>query len=132
MERWLIWLFPVVFLIHDGEEVWWAEAWVRENAAKLEERLAGLPVARPLLTWAKGNSRSRFAFIVFCLAILTVVCAYQASQGEYLLFAGAVAVLFGNVFTHLGQSIAFGGYTPGVVTAVLVALPYSAWTLHAL
>jgi hypothetical protein len=39
----------------------------------------------------------------------------------YLLVSGAFV---GNAITHVLQSALFGGYTPGVVTAVLVSLPY--------
>jgi hypothetical protein len=39
----------------------------------------------------------------------------------FLLIAGA---LIGNGVTHVMQAIYFGEYTPGLVTAVLLVLPY--------
>ncbi|HEX4933101.1 MAG TPA: HXXEE domain-containing protein [Gemmatimonadaceae bacterium] len=39
----------------------------------------------------------------------------------------AVATLAANALTHPLQAVATRGYAPGVVTAVLLVLPYASW-----
>ena len=41
-----------------------------------------------------------------------------------------IGVLFLNAVPHAGQTSAIRKYTPGVVTAVTVSLPYSVYVLH--
>ncbi len=48
-----------------------------------------------------------------------------------IIYALAVATLFGNGLLHLGQAVVMGGYTPGLVTAPL-ALAFTAFVLYRL
>ena len=48
------------------------------------------------------------------------------------LFTTGLAIFFVYVFGHVGQSLFFRAYTPGVITAVLVVLPYSLYGFHRL
>ena len=123
-----IWLAPGIFLVHDVEELATAEGWLRSHAA-------ALPVA--LQVRAATVMTSRLAVSVAVLLGLFVIAAWdgarRAKVGKrswlFLLAAGALA---GNSLTHLAQATWFGGYTPGVVTAVLVCMPYAILLARAL
>jgi hypothetical protein len=116
-----IWLAPIVFLLHDAEELATAASWLRAHASALPQVLQ--PHAATVTT-------SKLAVSVGVLLALFVVAAWDGARRArvgkrslpFLLASGALA---GNALTHLAQAAYFGGYTPGVVTALLVCLPYS-------
>jgi hypothetical protein len=127
MKR-LIWVFPLVFIIHDGEELILLEGWMREHQELLAERFG--EITRSLM-W----TTPRFAVaMTIILAIIVWSCRKAArglpdgrGAGPYLTI---VAILFINVFTHTGQMIVLGTYTPGVGTAILVGLPYALYVFY--
>lgn len=124
----LIWLFPVVFLIHDGEEILTVERWGKAHLPALRARFGRRPLVGAVISRAADTNTARFTTTVACLLVAILVASYLGTVGQPLWFAAALAVFFVNVFTHAGQSVIYGGYTPGVITAVLVALPYSLYT----
>jgi len=109
----------MVFLIHDAEEILTVAPWLREHRAELPS------VVQPFL----GITTTEFALAVALLFLGFFAAAahgaHRARQGRmsipFLLVAGAFAA---NGITHLGQAALLRGYTPGVVTALLVVLPY--------
>jgi hypothetical protein len=124
----LIWLFPLVFIIHDGEELILLESWMRAHQELLAQRFGEFTRS---LMW----TTPRFAVAMsILLAIILWSCRKAArgltdgrGTGPYLTF---VAILFINVFTHAGQTIILGTYSPGVGTAILVGLPYALYVFY--
>ena len=114
-----IWAGPGVFLLHDTEEVLTVAPWLRAHGAELPR------VLQPFL----GVTTRQFALAVLFLFLGFLAAAAHGtrrardghSPAVFLFVAGA---LVGNALTHLAQAALFGGYTPGVVTALLVVLPY--------
>jgi hypothetical protein len=119
----LIWLFPVAFMLHDFEEIIFIEGWYRKHGAAV---MARIPVWMQVrFGKIAGMNSSQFAVAVMLEFIAFIPITYAASEkGFFLPFLGCNAVLFLHVFTHLGQSLYLGRYTPGVVTAVLLCLVY--------
>ena len=118
MIRW-IWLGPAAFLIHDGEEIATAEIWLRHHRAALPW------FAQPFV----GIRTGQFAMIVAALFAGYALAAWHGARAvrtnrrpvPFLLVTG---VFVANGLTHLIESLYFRSYTPGVVTAALVNLPY--------
>ena len=113
-------LLPLIFLIHDGEEIVTMSAWVERNRHRLPDRIVAL-----------HGGRQQFSIgvlFVFLLVIAVSVVGERARSSRTALhiYLVGLSALFVNVWTHVGQSLVFRGYTPGIVTAVLVVLPYSA------
>lgn len=125
----VIWAFPVAFLIHDGEEVLTAERFWREHRDRLP--LPGGITRRGKITTAAIGVGVGYEFILVCLTSLLAARSRRPGRAMNL-FTAALAVLFLNVFTHLGQTAWLRAYTPGVVTAPLVALPYTLYAFHRL
>jgi hypothetical protein len=123
-----MWLGPVAFVVHDAEEVLVFETWMRRHAGALPA-----PV-RPLL---EAMDTRQFALAVLVLLagyIVATALGVRALRSArrpwlYLVVTGAFV---GNGLTHLLQAAAFGGYTPGVVTAAVVSIPYGWATGRAL
>jgi uncharacterized membrane protein YqaE (UPF0057 family) len=114
-----IWAGPAVFLLHDAEEVLTLAPWLREHGTELP------PVVQPFM----GVTTRQFALAVLLLfagflaaAAHGAWCAQRVRASPVFLLV--VGVLIGNGLTHLAQAALFRGYTPGVVTALLVVLPY--------
>ncbi|MCM3699347.1 HXXEE domain-containing protein [Paenibacillus macerans] len=60
--------------------------------------------------------------------IIFIPFTYMAAEkGRFFMFLAFNTLFFLHVFTHLGQSLYLKRYTPGVVTAVLVVLPYTTY-----
>jgi hypothetical protein len=116
--RWIA-AAPVVFLVHDGEELLTIVPWLRAHGASL-------PAAVQPLTDVTAPQLALAMLALFAgLVIAAVHGVHRARQGArstlFLVLAGALAA---NGLTHLGQALVFRGYTPGLITALLVVLPY--------
>ena len=118
ITRWIV-SGPAVFLVHDAEEILTVEPWLRAHRAELPA------VVQPLT----AVSTEQFALAVGMLFVGFLAAAVhavgQARRGHvsvpFMIIAGA---LVANGFTHLAQAAYFRSYTPGVVTALLLVLPY--------
>lgn len=125
----LTWAFPVAFVIHDfGEELPAMERFVRDNP----QLLAKLPARMVRLL---DLTTAQTAVAMACELGLTGLAAYLATRpakARRALYNVALAVFFLHAFTHVGQAVLLRKYVPGVVTAVLVALPYSLYAYHRL
>ncbi|MGZ7440486.1 HXXEE domain-containing protein [Paenibacillus sp. TH7-28] len=120
----LVWLFIVAFVIHDLEEIIWVEPWMKRNARQVAPLLpAGI---RPTFEKMSRLTSSQFAVAVLMEFIIFIPFTYMAAEkGRFFMFLAFNNLFFLHVFTHLGQSLYLKRYTPGVVTAVLVVLPYT-------
>ncbi|GKS10276.1 hypothetical protein YDYSY3_12760 [Paenibacillus chitinolyticus] len=127
----VVWLFLAAFMIHDFEEIIFVESWMNRNYERLRPLIPG--PGQKLFKDMSNVKSSQFAVAVLVEFILFVPVTYLAAErGIWALFIGFNALLFVHVFTHLGQSILLRSYTPGVVTAVAVSLPYSVYLFYRL
>jgi hypothetical protein len=129
LESWfslstLLWLFPAVFMVHDLEEIITVESCMKRIASLQLRRVPKL--LAPMVTRLTGITTAQFAAAVLLEFIVFLPITYVAAEkGIYYLFLSCNTIMFLHVFTHLGQSILLGRYTPGVITSVLVITPYS-------
>lgn len=127
----VIWLFLVVFMLHDLEEIIVVENWLTRHRKQLIRKL---PVAlekhfKPLLFMTTAQFAVAVTGIFIILSAAVLLTAATWSKGTYLpFFLVCLHVMFLHVFTHIGQTILLRSYTPGVVTAVALILPYGLYT----
>jgi hypothetical protein len=111
----LLWLVPVFLTIHNIEEAPLMESWYKR-----------LPMKIPL-----AITRRQFVIAVTFITLagfgLTYFgVEYLANHTGYRLVLGIQAILLVNAFVpHIAATIRFRLYSPGVVTAVLITLPFS-------
>lgn len=120
----LVWLFIVVFMLHDLEEIIAVEPFLNRRRElilkKLPERFKNQ--AGSMLTIGSAQ----FAFAVLLEFIVFIPFTYAAAEhGFYLAFLAFNSLFLLHVFTHVAQSVILRTYTPGVITAVIVVLPYT-------
>lgn len=124
-------LFPVVFMVHDFEEILTVEKWTKQNKEKV---FALLPKKLHRFFWSSFHINTlEFAKDVFWIFLAITAAALIAVlfqwYGFFLIF---LAIFFFHVFTHIGQSVLFKGYAPGVWTSLFLVLPYSLYAYYRL
>jgi Protein of unknown function with HXXEE motif len=112
------------WFIHDLEEWFTMAPWSRKNADKIAQTL---PVRPP---WGDGgisDDHAHAAIAAMGAVILAASAMGVKSRGRSRFFQTALLGFGIHGLLHLGGSTLFRGYTPGVITAPIVVLPYSVW-----
>lgn len=127
----VLWLFPVVFMLHDFEEILTVEKWTKQNKDEVFKKIA--PSLHTFFRSSFQMTTLQFAHDVFWIFLVIIAATLTAVLFSfYFPFLMLLAVFFIHVFTHVGQSVYLGRYTPGVVTAALLVLPYSLYAYYRL
>jgi hypothetical protein len=135
----LIWLFPVLFMIHDFEEIIVVGVW-KEKYAALISSMNKDDRKAPFSDYISADSFSCAVaeeFILFSAAALIGVL-----WGNYIAWFGFFFGVFFHFLIHVYLSVKFGHYVPGLVTSIpffliscwiiwkaIHLMPYSAATL---
>ena len=116
----LCWLFPVVFIIHDFEEIIMMRPWISKNSQMLKKRF---PVLYPKFISKAGKlSTSSFALVVLEEFILLVIITYiTVEYGFYSMWTGLLMAFFLHLIIHLIQSLVVRIYTPFIITSMLAS-----------
>ena len=121
----MAWL-PVVFMVHDFEEIVMFEPWLRKNREEVARRFP--PIGRILARSHAGLSTSGFAVAVLHeFAIIAGLTFYALWSGQEGWWFGAFAAFSLHLLVHVAQWLIYGRYVPFIITSVL-ALPYCAYT----
>ncbi|WP_416825633.1 HXXEE domain-containing protein [Ectobacillus polymachus] len=142
MEQWfdvqtLIWMFPILFIFHDFEEIIMLEKFLNKNSGIFYERLPKKLADRVI----KQFSMSTAQFAVAVLVIFLVVSSSTIMANQYVnqrafdniyFFIIVTLAFFIHAFTHIGQSIFFRSITPGAFTSMIIIIPYSLVLYNAL
>jgi drug/metabolite transporter (DMT)-like permease len=113
--RVLLWMVPVFFMLHNMEEAPFMASWSKRLPLKIHPTV----------------STPQFVVAVTFLTLAGFVLAYASltwipTSVGYQHILGMQAILFVNAFVpHLATAIRFRLYSPGVVTAVFITLPFS-------
>jgi hypothetical protein len=114
-----MWAAPVVFLVHDLEEILAIGPWMAAHGAELPSAM------QPLAMVTRGQLATAVAILFAGMLAATAHGAGRARAGRRPdLFLLAAGMLIANGMTHLAQAALLRGYTPGVITALLVVAPY--------
>lgn len=112
-------LTPLVFLVHDAEEVATVAAWTRAH----RDVIPGF--ARGLLPVDTGQLAAAVALLFVVFAAVSLLAARERKPGTatrvWLLL---LAALVANALTHAAQAVYVGGYVPGLATALGAVLPF--------
>lgn len=117
----ILWLLPVVFMIHDFEEIVMMKPWAARNVGGLQRRFPRL--ASRLVPAIGRLSTGGFAVAVaeefLLLSALTLLAV------EYNLFAlwtGLLLAFFVHLLVHVGQFLVFRRYVPVIFTSLPAAV----------
>jgi hypothetical protein len=123
------WGLFVAWAVHDAEEWFTMPGWGGRNADRLRRMYPRIP-ARLLRLLDFPAPQVRLA-ITLMAVVVALAAADGARTGGRSLFFQVALIGFGvHAVFHVGQSALARGYTPGVVTAVLVVAPFSLWAWY--
>ena len=123
----IMWLFPIIFMIHDFEEVIMFKPWVTKNAGFIKKRFPRL--AARMLPHMEGLSTSSFALgVAGMFLIVSAVTLISVELDLYYLWAAAVIGYFIHLVVHVAQFLVVRRYVPVVITSFVTA-PYCIWAL---
>jgi hypothetical protein len=122
-----MWLFPIVFMCHEFEEIIGLPIWFQRNRAILCDRFP--KAGARLVAHVERTSPSGFALIIAQeFAIVSLVTVLGAVAGFYHLYAGFVVAFLLHLVVHVVQFAIWRGYIPAIFTVILTA-PFGAWVL---
>ena len=117
----LLWLIPIFFTLHNLEEALTVPRY--GNAL-----LAKLPVSIQKIEPVGNAVQYLIALVLVTVPPYLFALAYRYAHKKRLpfyLLLGLQMVVFINVFSHVGMAVLLRGYAPGLITALLVNLPFS-------
>ncbi len=124
MEKY-IWIFPVLFIFHDMEEIILLPGFMNKNR---EEIIKRYPIAeKPLSVYKKGMTSEAFAIAVYEeLIILIAVCALaELTEAQWTtgIWYGGLIGFTVHLIVHILQALAIKKYIPSLLTSILVLPP---------
>ncbi|WP_215830050.1 HXXEE domain-containing protein [Pelorhabdus rhamnosifermentans] len=124
----MMWLFPIVFMIHEFEEIIFLPRWMKKNSIDLHKKIPH--IAQKMVLRLEALSTAAFAVAVFeefiLLSVLTLFCV---EGGLYSLFAAVTIGYLVHVVIHLAQAMFLRRYIPAVGTGLFTGV-YSIFSLY--
>lgn len=119
----LLWLLPVIFMIHRFEELIMVQDYVKNNFDDIVFKSPGKLIKR-LRAIAVMPAANYCATALVEFATITVVTLFASEIGKYNLFASVTLFLFMHTFIHLALSVHLKRLTPGIITGLAIVIPY--------
>ncbi len=124
----IIWLLPIVFMIHDFEEIIFFKSWISKNKDYLTKKYP--KISKRFLLRMENLSTSAFALAVAEeFILLSLITVGSVLFDNYFLWLAAFMGFFIHLFVHLGQRIILKRYIPAVYTT-FIALVYCVYALY--
>ena len=119
----IVWLFPVIFMLHDFEEIIFVEAWKRKYKRKIQTtKMKKIPFADLGITPSFSIGVLIEFFIISALSLSACIFDW------YFLWLGLFFGFTIHLIVHCMLALQFKGFVPGVVTAVPL-LPFCFYIL---
>jgi len=117
----LIWLFPIVFMIHEFEEIIFMRWWVKKNKEQILNKYPKL--GKQVLGQFDIVSTEAFSLIVAEeFLIVSFIVIFSAFTNNYDLYIGLILAFSIHLLTHLIQSIVLKRYTPAIITTLMTGI----------
>ncbi|MGE5628908.1 MAG: HXXEE domain-containing protein [Solirubrobacterales bacterium] len=114
----ILWLFPILFIFHDLEEIILIKWWIRKNKVFLSEKFPKL--SKRILPHFDNITTAAFSLGVaeeFIIITMVTVVSYITSW--YNLWAGLFFAFFLHLVIHCAQGIIAFKYIPSLVTSIM-------------
>lgn len=124
----IVWMLPIIFMIHDFEEIIMSEAWGKRCKRTIDKIW---PKMQPFgLKYIHVCQTPTFAIgVEINFVLFSLISFFSVMFQNYLLwFVAFSAITLHMILLHMIMCIHFKGYVPGVITSVIFVLP-SIWFL---
>lgn len=124
----IIWLFPIIFIFHDFEEIIFMKSWVRKNRHYLSERFPKL--SKRLLSHFDNITTPSFALgVAEEFILITVITVVSYVMNWYMLWVGAFIAFTLHLVIHCFQTLVVKIYVPAIITSV-ICLPICIYIIN--
>lgn len=121
-----LWMFPLLFIFHDMEEIIGLVPWIRLNKTLLTQKVPSI------LKIHKGITTEGFALAVFeeffLVLSITLLAYFSQSRALELVWLGGFVAFALHLLLHIEQSILLRKYIPALITSIL-CFPVSAYLI---
>lgn len=118
-----VWLFPLIFIFHDMEEIIGFIPWLRRNEKELSQYGKLLKPYDGVVT--EGFALAVFEELILCIAI-SAIAYFTDFYGIWL--GGFIGCTL-HFMIHIVESIVIRKYIPALITSI-IALPISAFIIY--
>lgn len=120
-----VWIFPVLFIFHDMEEVIWLPGFIKKNREDIVKRY---PIAEKLLSvYKEGMTTEAFALAVYeeliVLIVISALVEITKAQWAMGIWYGGLIGFTAHLVIHIIQSIAIKRYIPSLITSIIAFPP---------
>ena len=115
---------PPLFLLHEAEEYLTMLPWIAEHLSIIPPIVRAVVPDSPLFLAYAGI----FFLVIYAVAGVVAIRSAPATAPWFIL-GMLLAARLENAILHCFESIALMMYTPGVITALLIVLPITAYLL---
>lgn len=117
-----VWLFPILFILHDFEEIIGFGKWYKRNSELIKRKY---PKAAIMLDKIfAGYSTEGMAVAVLEEFILCIViCTISIYSANYNLWIGVFCAFILHLIMHIAQAVLIKKYVPSLITSVIEIIP---------
>jgi len=115
-----VWLFPIIFMFHDMEEIIGFKFFLRQNTVELQQRFPFI-LRRYKNFSTEGFALAVYEELILCIAISTIAYFIDSNFLWYI-WLGAFLGCDLHFFIHLIQVSIYRRYIPSCITS-LICLP---------
>ena len=110
----IAWLFPIIFMIHDFEEIVMINAWQEKNKQYIKNmKDKYIPFK------FKGSTASISFGVAIEFVIISVLTIISYLLNSYVVWFGLFVAFVLHLLFHVLMCINFKKYVPGVVTSII-------------
>lgn len=122
-----VWLFPIIFIFHDMEEIIGFGIWLKNNKKILGEKYPNiLNTYKDFST--EGFSLAVFEELILCIAFSALAFLFDTQPLWYIWLGGFIACTL-HFIIHIGQAVWMRQYIPATATSI-ICFPISIWILY--
>ncbi len=120
----LIWLFPLIFMVHDFEEIIFQEWWFNKERSALLKKYPKVAREYEMISTAGFALAVSEEFIVLLVIALTSI-VFQ----WYYLWLGTLVTFLIHLIIHIVQWAIYKKYIPAIITVIPAAI-YSIYAIR--
>ncbi|WP_201110990.1 HXXEE domain-containing protein [Dysgonomonas sp. Marseille-P4677] len=124
----IVWLFPIIFMLHEFEEIIFFKYWINKNKNFLFNKYP--KISKRFLSHFENLSTPAFTVAVAEeFILLSIITIASVIFDMYLLWLGIFMGFFIHLFTHLIQWIIIRRYIPAIYTT-FISFAYCIFSLN--
>lgn len=123
--RHLIWLLPLVYIIHNLEEGLTLQLWLGEHPSLIN---LALKKQLPAWFWQNFNLVRNVALIIASIlpfGLVFFINSFAKQRYVTYIFTVMAWITLINSFQHVAMTVFLRVYTPGVVSAAFINIPFA-------